>query len=119
MLDVRCPSYSFSVPVIDHNVGARSLLHRHGYLIVGTGAGRIMFFDVRMNKYLEEPLHEQPGVHHLKSSSGWIGRNPFYQNEVENAIYTLRYNDDKNLLFAGGGPIRANIQGSYAGLWRI
>jgi hypothetical protein len=69
------------------------------------------------------PLGEQSDVHCLESGTGWIGRNPYEGflelDTVQNAIYTLNFNDHKNLLFGGGGPIRSNIQGTYAGLWRI
>lgn len=118
-LDNRCPNYCFSVNIIDQNAGTRSLLYKNEHLIVGTGTGRISFFDIRTKQYLMRPSCDHLGVHHLESSSGWVGSNPYDLNNIENAIYTLEFNDDRNLLFAGGGPIRANVQGSYAGLWRI
>jgi hypothetical protein len=102
----------------DYGAGVRSLLYKNEYIMAGTGSGSITLFDIRTKRFLMCSMGEQ--VHSLESSgSGWIGRNPYDLTTVENAIYTLKFNDNKNLLFSGGGPIRSNIQGTYAGLWRV
>ena len=118
-VDHRTPKICFSAKIIDYGAGVRSLLYKDEYIMVGTGSGSVTFFDIRTKRYLMGPLGEQSGVHCLESGSGWIGGNPYELNTVQNAIYTLNFNDHKNLLFGGGGPIRLDIQGTYAGLWRI
>ena len=86
---------------------------------MGSGSGKVTFFDIRARQYLHTSLNDISRVHSLDASSGWLGSNPYELSHIENAIYTLGFNDDRNILFTGGGPIRANVQGSYAGLWRI
>lgn len=117
-IDHRCSNTCFSSMIKDYGAGVRSLLYKNEYIMAGTGSGSITLFDIRTKRFLMCSMGEQ--VHSLESSgSGWIGRNPYDLTTVENAIYTLKFNDNKNLLFSGGGPIRSNIQGTYAGLWRV
>nr|CAG8642049.1 13804_t:CDS:2 [Entrophospora candida] len=54
--------------------------------------------------------------------SGWLNRDAVYINHfsgssIQNAIYTLSYDESGTKLFSGGGPLHLGLKGSYAALW--
>ena len=118
-VDCRSPKPYFSVNSADRGVGVRSLLYKNGYLIIGSGSGKITFLDPRTRRLLISPHNSTAKNHSLDASTGWIGSNAYGIVDKSTAIYTMAFNDDRNMLFAGGGPIQTSIQGVYAGLWQI
>ena len=68
--------------------GVRSLqFHKH-LLSIGTGAGRLFFYDIRARKFLDKEAgcechrpHARMGHCSLKASPGWLVRNVWgYKN---------------------------------------
>ena len=43
--------------------------------------------------------------------------NHFAGYSIQNAIYTLSYDESGTKLFAGGGPLQLDLKGSYAAVW--
>ncbi|CAJ0639515.1 7650_t:CDS:2 [Entrophospora sp. SA101] len=66
-------------------------------------------------------------VHEIDSvDEGWekldLNRDAVYINHfsgssIQNAIYTLSYDESGTKLFSGGGPLHLGLKGSYAALW--
>eukprot|EP00842_Homolaphlyctis_polyrhiza_P006318 jgi/Hompol1/6688/HPOL_002538-RA len=70
-------------------------------------------------------LRGDGGIDHrcLMAGKGWLCRDQIYLShfqgiDVRNAVYTLGYHDSGRRLFAAGGPLQLNLQGSYAGIWQ-
>lgn len=99
--------------------GIRSVSFREDVITIGTGAGHVLFFDLRAGKYLES------GCGHsctLSLGKGWLQHDDNYMDffadqSYPNAIYTHQYDDTGTRLFVAGGPLPAGLWGNYAGLW--
>ena len=50
-------------------VGVRSLSFKEDILTIGTGVGRVLFFDVRGGKYIETECGQECS---LKVGKGWL-----------------------------------------------
>lgn len=118
----------------DLSWGVRSLAFNRQVLSVGNGAGRISFWDMRQQNYIEtlKPMaietHErnviQPGLvkRGAESGKGWLRHDATYMEHFQNslirqAVYTLSYDSTGTRLFAAGGPLQLGLCGSYAAMW--
>jgi len=135
ILDPRCSSIVHSFTSCDDSWGVRSMSVDGGILTVGGGLGRISFYDLIAQKYLDwNPKLASPHstnstfvkseseVKYLQSGTGWLCRDEMYINHfqgarIHNAIYTMSYDQSGSRLFTAGGPLQLALQGSYAALW--
>ncbi|KAH9518562.1 DDB1- and CUL4-associated factor 12 [Bulinus truncatus] len=99
--------------------GIRSLSFNQNMITIGTGDGRVLFFDLRISRFLynEDNEHSE-----LQVGDGWLRndsnyREHFNQGYYPNAIYTHCYDENKARLFVAGGPLPAGLYGNYAGLF--
>lgn len=101
--------------------GVRSISFSGDLLTIGTGAGGILFYDLRMMNYLDD--ERQNTYSSLNCSEGYVKHDEEYYEaflsnmEYKPAIYTHRYDRTSTRLFVAGGPLPANITGNYAALW--
>ena len=101
--------------------GVRSISFAGDLLTIGTGSGGILFFDIRKMDYLVDARRETYSC--LSCSNGYVLHDADYYEaflsnmEYSPAIYTHRYDSTATRLFVAGGPLPANITGSYAALW--
>jgi WD repeat-containing protein 40A len=99
--------------------GVRSLSWRGPLLTLGTGAGEVLFYDVRNDKFLtckcghSEVLRINSG--HTVSSE--MFDDMFHDYPVPNAVYTHCYDPSGSRLFTAGGPISAAGCGNFATIW--
>ncbi|RUP51720.1 WD40-repeat-containing domain protein [Jimgerdemannia flammicorona] len=107
------------VASVDDGWGVRSLSFDNHMVTAGGGLGRVSFYDLRAQQYLM--VDAKSGANYIQASGGWLCQDANYQTyfvgqPIQNAIYTLTYDDDRTRLFAAGGPLQAGLTGSYAAL---
>lgn len=101
--------------------GVRSISFSGDLLTIGTGAGGILFYDIRKMDYLDDVRRKTYSC--LSCSEGYVQHDDdYYEAFLSNmdytpAIYTHRYDWTMTRLFVAGGPLPANITGNYAALW--
>lgn len=119
LVDPRSPNTLTTVISKYKGGGVRSLSFKGDILTIGTGVGRILFFDVAAGKYIETKAGAECS---LKVSKGWLlhdeNYREFFMDPIyPNAIYTHQYDHTGTRLFAAGGPLPAGLWGNYSGLW--
>jgi len=92
-----------------------SMSFKGNILTVGTGAGLMLFWDVRACKFLESNMNNM--TVQLRASRGLVQIEGF-QCQSFPAIYTHCYNSSGTRLFAAGGPLKCYERGNYIGLWQ-
>jgi len=126
VIDPRSESLVHIIDSVDEGWGVRSLTFNSHVITTGGGYGRLSFYDLRAQAYMEFPEVDVEGnVHQRKykqAGAGWLNRDAVYMNHfaglpIQNAIYTMSYDDSGTKLFVGGGPLQLGLKGSYAGLW--
>jgi len=118
LIDTRIPRPINRVPSQDSDWGVRSLCWRDFIISAGCGGGKISFYDIRYNKYMEL----RNGKCYLKTGKGFLIRDETYNThfrgvEVPQAAYTHCYDPTGLRLFVGGGPLNFGLKGAYAALW--
>jgi WD repeat-containing protein 40A len=104
-----------------HQCGVRSISFAGDLLTIGTGAGGVLFYDIRRMNYLDDVRRDR--YSELLCSEGYVRQDEeYYEAYLSNmdykpAIYTHKYDDTATRLFVAGGPLPANISGNYAALW--
>jgi WD repeat-containing protein 40A len=122
LIDTRLSKIVQTIESVDDGWGVRSLYSHQGLLTVGGGMGRISFYDIRGQNYLQWTTNENGVQNAMESGKGWIFKDAIYNRhfhglKVRNAVYTIAYDEHHTRLFAAGGPLQLNLKGSYAGLW--
>ncbi|CAG8646486.1 3092_t:CDS:2, partial [Acaulospora colombiana] len=127
VVDPRSASIVHEIDSVDDGWGVRSLNFNNHIITTGGGFGRLSFYDMRAQKYLEFPVHTDTAessmvCNYKETGSGWLHRDALYMNHfagyaLQNAIYTLSYDQSGTKLFTGGGPLQLGLKGSYAALW--
>ncbi|RHZ87740.1 hypothetical protein Glove_30g55 [Diversispora epigaea] len=127
VLDPRTTSIVHEIDSVDDGWGVRSLNFKDHLITTGGGFGRLSFYDMRAQKYLEFPTKAENNETSLVSKyketgSGWLQHDSVYINHfagfaLQNAIYTLSYDQSGTKLFTGGGPLQLGLKGSYAAVW--
>ncbi|XP_071240096.1 DDB1- and CUL4-associated factor 12-like isoform X1 [Salvelinus alpinus] len=111
--------------------GIRSVSFYEHIVTVGTGQGSLLFYDIRAQRFLEDPsspaggFRQRPGEGILKltTGKGWLNHDETWRsyfsdiNSFPNAVYTHCYDDSGTKLFVAGGPLCSGLHGNYAGLW--
>uniref|UniRef100_A0A914XDF3 DDB1- and CUL4-associated factor 12 beta-propeller domain-containing protein n=2 Tax=Plectus sambesii TaxID=2011161 RepID=A0A914XDF3_9BILA len=103
--------------------GVRSISWRGPVITMGTGGGELLFFDIRMSRFLECSGHSCRQNVTLRVGGGWLQDDEILEemltsSDCPTAVYTHSYDSSGMRLFAAGGPIAASIQGNYAAVWQ-
>ncbi|KAJ8395560.1 hypothetical protein AAFF_G00030410 [Aldrovandia affinis] len=111
--------------------GIRSVSFYEHIVTVGTGQGSLLFYDIRAQRFLEDPSsphcgHRQrpgEGIIKLTTGKGWLNHDETWRSyfsdisSFPNAVYTHCYDSSGTKLFVAGGPLCSGLHGNYAGLW--
>ncbi|XP_035487725.2 DDB1- and CUL4-associated factor 12 [Scophthalmus maximus] len=131
-LDPRQPTHSIkSVNSRERGSGIRSVSFYEHIVTVGTGQGSLLFYDIRAQRFLENPLNPAggcrkcpgDGILKLSTGKGWLNHDETWRSyfsdihSFPNAVYTHCYDDSGTKLFVAGGPLCSGLHGNYAGLW--
>ncbi|XP_068598697.1 DDB1- and CUL4-associated factor 12 [Brachionichthys hirsutus] len=131
-LDPRQPAQSIkSVNSRGRGSGIRSVSFYEHIVTVGTGQGSLLFYDIRAQRFLEDPLKlpggyrkcPGDGILKLATGKGWLCHDDTWRSyfsdihSFPNAVYTHCYDDSGTKLFVAGGPLCSGLHGNYAGLW--
>uniref|UniRef100_A0A8C7PDK4 DDB1 and CUL4 associated factor 12 n=1 Tax=Oncorhynchus mykiss TaxID=8022 RepID=A0A8C7PDK4_ONCMY len=131
-LDPRQPTHNIkSVSSRERGSGIRSVSFYEHIVTVGTGQGSLLFYDIRAQRFLEDPsslaggFRQRPGEGILKltTGKGWLNHDETWRsyfsdiNSFPNAVYTHCYDDSGTKLFVAGGPLCSGLHGNYAALW--
>ncbi|GFR87123.1 DDB1- and CUL4-associated factor 12-like [Elysia marginata] len=123
LIDQRCSGASrcnpLKIPSSHGERGIRSLTFNQSIITIGTGDGRVLFYDTRAADF----LHLQNGSNcELRVGVGWLKHDANYWEhflhvQYPNAIFTHCYDEWNARLFVAGGPLPAGLYGNYAGLY--
>uniref|UniRef100_A0A3B3CY31 DDB1 and CUL4 associated factor 12 n=1 Tax=Oryzias melastigma TaxID=30732 RepID=A0A3B3CY31_ORYME len=131
-LDPRQPTHSIkSVSSRERGSGIRSVSFYEHIVTVGTGQGSLLFYDIRAQRFLENPFSSASvcrkcptdGILKLSTGKGWLNHDETWRSyfsdihSFPNAVYTHCYDDSGTKLFVAGGPLCSGLHGNYAGLW--
>ncbi|KAF9438902.1 DDB1- and CUL4-associated factor 12 [Entomortierella beljakovae] len=121
VIDPRIGKVAFVADSCDDGCGVRSLDFKSHILTTGGGFGRIGFFDLRAQRYLDGLSEEEPNRYH-EIGHGWLNRDTAYAESIvgmmiRNAVYVLEYDPTGTQLFTAGGPLQLGLSGAYVGLW--
>ncbi|XP_048875263.1 DDB1- and CUL4-associated factor 12 [Brienomyrus brachyistius] len=131
-LDPRQPPHNVkSVSSRERDSGTRSVSFYEHIVTVGTGHGFLLFFDIRAQRFLEDPsssgcgYRQCPGegILRLTTGKGWLNHDDTWRSyfsdisSFPNAVYTHCYDSSGTKLFVAGGPLCSGLYGNYAGLW--
>ncbi|CAG5123489.1 unnamed protein product [Candidula unifasciata] len=123
LIDHRSDSKSrkrwIQVPSRNGERGVRSVGFNQNMITIGTGDGRMLFYDTRNSQFLET---QEGNSCELKVGDGWLRddanyREHFVHGYYPNAVYTHCYDEWKARLFVAGGPLPTGLYGNYAGLF--
>ena len=120
LLDSRTLQSVRSIKSQKMGYGVRSVTFNGNILTIGTGLGQILFWDIRACDFLESALLPKRRVA-LNASSREAHEetySPFEEESYTPAIYSHCYDKSGTRLFAGGGPLQRDINGSYIALWQ-
>ena len=120
LLDSRTLQSVRSIKSQKMGYGVRSVTFNGNILTIGTGLGQILFWDIRACDFLESAMLPKRRVA-LNASSCEAHEetySPFEEESYTPAIYSHCYDKSGTRLFAGGGPLQRDINGSYIALWQ-
>uniref|UniRef100_A0AAY4AE65 DDB1- and CUL4-associated factor 12 beta-propeller domain-containing protein n=1 Tax=Denticeps clupeoides TaxID=299321 RepID=A0AAY4AE65_9TELE len=131
-LDPRqSPQNIKSVSSRERGSGIRSVSFYEHIVTVGTGQGSLLFYDIRAQRFLEDPCCPGSGykqragesILKLTTGRGWLNHDETWRSyfsdisSFPNAVYTHCYDSSGTKLFVAGGPLCSGLHGNYAGLW--
>ncbi|XP_049848559.1 DDB1- and CUL4-associated factor 12-like [Schistocerca gregaria] len=101
--------------------GIRSLSSNQNRVTIGTGIGKLYFYDLRKMCF-EKTREQQPTPLFLQGTKAYLKRDMFYERyfsgfDIPQAIYTHEYSPSGTRLFTAGGPLIFGLTGAYAALW--
>jgi len=106
VVDQRTKKVVLSIPSHDSDWGVRSVTFFHHLITIGGGAGRVSFYDRRMNQPLLQQNHPRP----VLLDTG-------HDQTLPHAVYTHNFDPSGTRMFIGGGPLLNGYQGCYASFW--
>ncbi|KAK1174138.1 DDB1- and CUL4-associated factor 12-like isoform X1 [Acipenser oxyrinchus oxyrinchus] len=131
-LDPRQPPNNVkSVSSRERGSGIRSVSFYEHIITVGTGHGSLLFYDIRAQRFLEDPVGAScghkgrlgEGILNLTTGKGWLNHDETWRSYFSdipyfpNAVYTHCYDSSGTKLFVAGGPLPSGLHGNYASLW--
>ncbi|KAF9923215.1 DDB1- and CUL4-associated factor 12 [Linnemannia zychae] len=122
IVDPRIPCLVHETESCDEGWGVRALDFKSHIITTGGGFGRIGYYDLRAQRYLDGFDNGRSTRRYQEIGAGWLNRDTDYADSVtgimiRNAVYSLQYDSTGTRLFAAGGPLQLGLCGSYAGLW--
>ncbi|KAF9989120.1 DDB1- and CUL4-associated factor 12 [Mortierella antarctica] len=121
VIDPRTPSIVHVADSCDEGWGVRSLDFKSHIITSGGGYGRVGFYDLRAQRYLDGFDDNIDRAYH-EIGQGWLNRDTAYAGsimgfQIRNAIYAMEYDSTGTRLFTAGGPLQLGLCGAYAALW--
>ncbi|KAF9361589.1 DDB1- and CUL4-associated factor 12 [Mortierella sp. AD094] len=122
VLDPRASAVVHEAESCDEGCGVRSLDFKSHIITTGDGYGRIGFYDLRAQKYLDVSDDGEKTRRYHEIGPGWLDRDTALAGSlagmaIRNAVYVMEYDSTGTRLFAAGGPIQLGLSGAYVGLW--
>ncbi|KAI7816675.1 WD40-repeat-containing domain protein [Gamsiella multidivaricata] len=122
IIDPRSTSIVHDIDSCDEGWGVRALDFKSHIITTGGGFGRIGYYDVRAQRYLDGFNNGESTKRFQEIGPGWLNRDTAYAMSISgitirNAVYTLEYDSTGTRLFAAGGPLQLGLCGAYAALW--
>ncbi|KAK3837236.1 MAG: WD40-repeat-containing domain protein [Linnemannia elongata] len=122
VIDPRTSGLVHETESCDEGWGVRALDFKSHIITTGGGFGRLGYYDLRAQRYLDGFDNGQSNRRYQDIGSGWLNRDTTYAGSISgitirNAVYTMQYDSTGTRLFAAGGPLQLGLCGSYAGLW--
>ncbi|KAF9130537.1 DDB1- and CUL4-associated factor 12 [Linnemannia schmuckeri] len=122
VIDPRTSSLVHETESCDEGWGVRALDFKSHIITTGGGFGRLGYYDLRAQRYLDGFDNDQSNRRYQDIGTGWLNRDTTYAGSISgitirNAVYTMQYDSTGTRLFAAGGPLQLGLCGSYAGLW--
>ncbi|KAK3815264.1 MAG: hypothetical protein J3Q66DRAFT_344152 [Benniella sp.] len=121
IIDPRTSSIVRTIDSCDEGWGVRSLDFKSNILTTGGGYGRIGFYDLRAQRYLDG-FGTESTKKYLEIGHGWLNYDTAFSMNISgvsirNAIYAMEYDSTGTRLFTAGGPLQLGLCGAYAALW--
>ncbi|XP_070541875.1 DDB1- and CUL4-associated factor 12-like [Ptychodera flava] len=122
-LDSRTLKSVGSIYTKEGGSGVRSVSFNEHITTIGTGAGSVLFFDVRAGRYLDLECCSGEACS-LKTGKGFLQRDEIYreyfadQERYPNSVYTHCYDMSRTRLLVAGGPLSSGLHGNYAAIWQ-
>ncbi|KAG9068095.1 DDB1- and CUL4-associated factor 12 [Linnemannia hyalina] len=122
VIDPRTSGLVHETESCDEGWGVRALDFKSHIITTGGGFGRLGYYDLRAQRYLDGFDNSQSNRRYQDIGTGWLNRDTTYAGSISgitirNAVYTMQYDSTGTRLFAAGGPLQLGLCGSYAGLW--
>ncbi|KAF9117055.1 DDB1- and CUL4-associated factor 12 [Mortierella sp. AM989] len=122
VIDPRAPKVVLEAESCEEGCGVRSLDFKSHIITTGDGYGRIGFYDVRAQHYLDVFDDGETKRRFHDIGPGSLDKDTIFAGSIagmaiRNAVYVMAYDSTGTRLFAAGGPIQLGLSGSYAGLW--
>ncbi|KAF8944029.1 DDB1- and CUL4-associated factor 12 [Haplosporangium gracile] len=122
VIDPRTSGFVHETESCDEGWGVRALDFKSHIITTGGGFGRLGYYDLRAQRYLDRFDNGQSNRRYQDIGTGWLNRDTTYAGSISgitirNAVYTMQYDSTGTRLFAAGGPLQLGLCGSYAGLW--
>eukprot|EP00741_Cyanophora_paradoxa_P003491 tig00000711_g3390.t1 len=115
-IDPRAPKSVQTRDSQDDGQGVRSLSFREHVMTVGGGGGRISFFDIRANRFMELLARDGTPARFLNAGPGVLA-NWYDRSQHQNAIYAHQYDQSGTRLLTAGGPLPFGVRGCYVAVW--
>ncbi|KAF9971687.1 SWI SNF, matrix associated, actin dependent regulator of chromatin, sub d, member 1 [Actinomortierella ambigua] len=117
ILDPRTASAVHVMDSCDEGWGVRSLDFKSHIVTTGGGYGRLGFYDLRAQRYLDGFDQGTSNKRYRDIGYGWLNRETAMAGgmaglPVRNAIYAMEYDDTGTRLFTAGGPLQLGLCGS-------
>ncbi|KAG0088481.1 DDB1- and CUL4-associated factor 12, partial [Podila epicladia] len=117
--DPRSSSIVHVAESCDEGWGVRALDFKSHIITTGGGYGRLGFYDLRAQKYLDGFENGQSNRRYQEIGPGWLNRDTAYAGgitgiSIRNAVYSLEYDSTGTQLFTAGGPLQLGLCGAYA-----
>ncbi|KAF9955685.1 DDB1- and CUL4-associated factor 12 [Mortierella alpina] len=121
VIDPRTSSIVHVANSCDEGWGVRSLDFKSHIITSGGGYGRVGFYDLRAQRYLDGFDDKSDRAYH-EIGQGWLNRDTAYAGsiigfQIRNAVYAMEYDSTGTRLFTAGGPLQLGLCGAYAALW--
>jgi WD repeat-containing protein 40A len=110
----------------DRECGVRSLQFKNELISIGTGGGKVFFYDLRASNYLPSngsQAHSTQEICSLRTTPGWVMNDATYRDffsnlpHPANAIYTHQYSPSSSRMLLAGGPLPLGLYGNYCSVW--
>ncbi|KAF9107392.1 DDB1- and CUL4-associated factor 12 [Mortierella sp. GBA35] len=122
VIDPRTSDLVHETESCDEGWGVRALDFKSHIITTGGGYGRIGYYDLRAQRYLDGFDNGQSTRKYQDIGVGWLNHDTTYAGSISgitirNAVYAMEYDSTGTRLFTAGGPLQLGLFGAYAGLW--